>query len=82
MPFSERSTMKPLSLLELLVQVRSIWSVPVAAVATRLLGAAGAVALVADATLELADGAKALVASNAMEQKYCVLVTRAGSVSL
>ncbi len=61
-PLGERSTMKPVSLLELSVQVRSISRSPGSGVATRLLGAAGAEAVVADAMLELLEAPKSLVA--------------------
>ena len=47
--------MKPVSLLALSVQVRLIWRLPVAGVATRLLGAVGVEVVVAVATLEFAE---------------------------
>ena len=61
-PLGERSTIKPLSFPELSVQVRLIWRLPVAGVATRLLGAAGVEAVVADAILELPEEPKSLLA--------------------
>ena len=66
-PLGERSTMNPVSLLALSVQVRLIWRLPVAGVATSLLGAEGLAAVVAVATLELAESPKPSVGADAIE---------------
>ena len=66
-PFGERSTMKPVSLLVLSVHVRLIWRLLVDGVATKLLGAAGVEAVVAVATLELAESPRASAGADAIE---------------
>ena len=60
-PLGERSTMKPVSLVALSVQVKLIWRLLVDGVASRLLGAAGVEAAVAEATLELGDDPRSLL---------------------
>ena len=62
-PLSERSTMNPFWLFEVSVHDRLICTIVGDAEATRLLGAVGAPAVVALATLELADAPKAVFAA-------------------